>query len=360
MKIINTSYIILTSLLIFVASCKKSPPTPIVEYKKSKGVFICNEGNYTYGNASLSFYDPNSKTIDNQVFYNANDFPLGDVCMSIAIKDTSGFLVINNSGKIIVLNTNTFKHIATITGLTSPRYVLIISNTKAYISDLYNTNITIFNPENFEITGSICIGNSTENMVQFGNTVFVTSWSYHNKVYKINTDTDKLTDSITVAKQPNSIVLDKNNKLWVLSDGGFPGIPGGQDTAALTKIDAATFTIEKTNKFSSSNASPTKLKINGTKDTLFFINGTWAGGGSSDFGIFKMPVNAEILPDIPFIPQEDNLFYGLGIDPVTSEIYVSDAIDYLQKGIVYRFSSAGSKIDSFKTDIIPSYFGFKK
>jgi len=225
MKIINTTYIILTSLLIFVSSCKKSPPTPTVEYKKSKGVFICNEGNYTYGNTSLSFYDPNTKSIDNQVFYNANNFPLGDVCMFMTIKDTLGFLVINNSGKIIVLNTNTFKHIATITGLTSPRYVLIISNTKAYISDLYNTNITIFNPENFEITGSVNIRNNTESIAKFGNTVFATSWSYNNKVYKINTDTDKLTDSLTVTKQPNSIVLDKNNKLWVLSDGGFPGIP---------------------------------------------------------------------------------------------------------------------------------------
>ena len=359
MKFVNTSYIILTSLLIFVVSCKKSPPTPTVEYKKSKGVFICNEGNYTYGNASLSFYEPNTKTIDNQVFYNANDFPLGDVCMSMTIKDTLGFLVINNSGKIIILNTNTFKHIATITGLTSPRYILIISNTKAYISDLYNKNIAIFNPETFEITGSIRIGNSTENMVQFENRVFATSWSYNNKVYKINTDTDKLTDSLTVAKQPNSIILDKNNKLWVLSDGGFPGIPGGQDTAALTKIDASTFTIEKTYKFSSSDASPTQLKINGTKDTLFFINGTWASGGSFDFGIFRMPVNAEFLPDISFIPQEDKLFYGLGIDPVTSEIYVSDAIDYLQKGIVFHYKSDATMIDSFKTDIIPSYFCFK-
>ncbi len=350
---------LLFMLILFGISCKKTLPPEIVEYKKSKGVFICNEGNFTYGNASLSFYEPETETVSNNIFYNANNFPLGDVCMSATIKDSLIFLVINNSGKISVINTKTFKHEATVTGLTSPRYILMISNTKAYITDLYDKNITIINPETFQKTGSVFIGNGTEQIVRYKNTAFVTGWSYNNKVYKIDIDTDKLVDSLTVTKQPNSIVLDKNNKLWVLSDGGFSGIPGGQEIPALTKIDAETFNIEKIINFPSTETSPSRLSLNGTRDTLYFINGSWGGTADTEKGIFRMSVNSENLPTAAFIPQNEKLFYGLGIDPVTSGIYVSDAKDYIQKGIIYYYKPEGTLQDSFKTDIIPSYFCFK-
>ncbi len=72
-----------------------------------------------------------------------------------------------------------------------------------------------------------------------------------------------------------------------------------------------------------------------------------------------MSVNSENLPVEAFIPQGEKLFYGLGTDPATSDIYVSDAVDYLQKGIIYRFRYDGTPIDTFKTGIIPSYFCFK-
>ncbi|NOZ35237.1 MAG: YncE family protein [Chlorobi bacterium] len=348
---------LLTVTSIFI-SCKKTLPEQPVEYKKSNGVFICNEGNFTYGNASLSFYEPETNTVENDIFYNTNNFPPGDVAMSMAIKDTSAYLVVNNSGKILVINTNTFKYSATISGLTSPRYILFISDTKAYVTDLYNKNIAVINPKTFTQTGSVFIGNGSEQIVKYQNFAFTVGWSFNNKVYKINTDNDKLTDSLTVTKQPNSIVLDKNNKLWVLSDGGFSGIPGGQEIPSITKIDAETFTIEKEYTFSSVETSPARLTINGTKDTLYFLNSSPSGGNESE-GIYRMPVNSDNLPDVAFIPQGDKLFYGLGIDPATSDIYVSDAIDYLQKGIVYHYKSDGTIINTFKTGIIPSYFCFK-
>ncbi|NJK94136.1 MAG: hypothetical protein HC905_03645 [Bacteroidales bacterium] len=85
-------------------------------FYEEEGVFILNEGNYTYGNSSLSFYNTQSRQISNQVFFKTNGFPVGDVLQSMTLMDSLAFLVVNNSGKVLVMNANTFKFKAIIQG----------------------------------------------------------------------------------------------------------------------------------------------------------------------------------------------------------------------------------------------------
>ena len=332
---------------------------------KTKGVFIINEGNFMYGNASLSYYNTETKEILNDVFYKTNALPLGDVAQNMQIRDSLGYIVVNNSGKIYVINVNTFKYVGKITGLTSPRHIHFVSDDKAYVTDLYAKKITIINPTTFTIIDSINVNNNdqqfyqhpTEQMVQSGKFLFINCWSYDNKILVINTETDELTDSIEVTKQPNSLQIDKNNKLWVLSDGGFAGSSYGHENAALTKIDIKTLNIEKVFKFEEITASPSKLCINRTKDTLFYIYSNF-GSSLNNKGIYKMPINSTMLPQAPFIAENSNLYYGLGIDLYNSNIYVSDAIDYVQRGNIYIYNSQGIGIDTLKAGIIPSSFCF--
>ena len=336
------------------------------ENKKGEAVFIVNEGNFMYGNASLSYYNPADSAIINNVFYNTNALPLGDVAYSMTVNDSLGYVVVNNSGKIYVINIHTFKYVGKITGLVSPRYISFVSDTKAYVTDLYAKSITVVNSANLQVTGHISLDNgnqhfnqhSTEQIVKYGGKVFVNCWSYDNKVLVIDINSDKVTDSITVAAQPNSMVLDKNGKLWVLSDGGSYGSPFGQEMAALTKIDAATQNREKVFRFNDINASPTNLTINGSGDTLWFVYNGWDGTVVDGAGVFYMPVAAGELPREPFIPQNGTLFYSLGIDPLNSDIYVSDAVDFVSPGKVYRFSASGIAKDTLTVGIIPGDFCF--
>jgi hypothetical protein len=319
---------------------------------------ILNEGNFTYSNASVSYYGPRTGQVENQVFYNANGFPLGDVALSISVHNGKAYAVINNSGKVLVFNPDNFKHISTISGLASPRYICFVNDQKAYVSDLYSPYISIIDPGSDQVTGSIHLGAGSEQMQAYGGFVYVCSWSYHDKVYRINHQTDRVTDSLTLTRQPNSMVLDADNKLWVLSDGGFQGSPDGQVAPALTRIDAESFRIERVYTFPSMASSPTRLCINGRRDTLFFLNGAWGSGQVMGSGVYAMPVNAASLPSEALIPEKGKLFYGLGIHPLSSNIYVSDAIDYMQPGMVYRYSASGLPIDSFKADISPQFFYF--
>lgn len=357
--------------MIFLQSCMKDELLHDFDISnhtdKTKGVFIINEGNFMYGNASLSYYNPETEEVINDVFYNTNALPLGDVAQSMTIRDSLGYIVVNNSGKIYVININTFKYVGKITGLTSPRYIHFINDEKAYVTDLYAKNITIINPKTFLITGNISVNNnetefyqhSTEQMVQAGKLIFVNCWSYDNKILVIDSETDLIYDSISVTKQPNSLVIDKNNKLWVLSDGGFEGSNYGQVNSALTKIDINTLTIEEIYEFSDISASPSELCINNTQDTLYYIYSSLGSGNITNAGVYKMPITAANTPESPLILADKKMFYGLGINPYNSNIYISDAIDNTQRGNVYRYTPDGVIIDTHKAGIIPSSFCFK-
>ncbi len=318
------------------------------------GLFITNEGNFQYGNATLSYYDPATKTVENEVFFRANGMKLGDVAQSMTIRDGIGWIVVNNSHVIFAIDTGTFREAGRITGFTSPRYMHFLSDDKAYVTQLWDPRIFIVNPKKYEITGYIeCPGmdfetGSTEQMVQHGRYVYVNCWSYQNRILKIDTETDAVVDELKVGIQPTSLVMDRNGKIWTITDGGYKGSPYGHEAPALYRIDTETFTVEKEFRFDFGD-QPSEIRINGTRDVLYWINDD----------IWRMDITDDRAPVRPFIDCKDTIFYGLTVDPVSGEVYVADAIDYQQQGKVYRYSPQGELLDEFYVGIIPGAFCWK-
>ena len=53
------------------------------------------------------------------------------------------------------------------------------------------------------------------------------------------------------------------------------------------------------------------------------------------------------------------IYYGLTVNPANGEVYIADAIDYQQQGMIYRYSPEGKLIDEFYVGIIPGAFCWK-
>lgn len=318
------------------------------------GLLIACEGNFQYGNATLSYYDPATATVQNEVFFRANGMKLGDVAQSMTLHSGRVWIVVNNSHVVFAIDPDTFRETGRIENFTSPRYIHFVSDTKAYVTQLWDNRIAIVNPQRYEITGYIEVpgmsasSGSTEQMVQLGDYVYCNCWSYQNRIIKIDTETDKVVDQLTVGIQPTSLVMDKYDKMWTITDGGYEGSPYGYETPSLYKIDAATFTVEKQWKFKLGDA-PSELQLNGERDKLYWINND----------IWSMDVTANRVPVRPFLVYRETKYYGLTVNPVNGEVYVADAIDYQQQGMIYRYSPEGKLIDEFYVGIIPGAFCWK-
>lgn len=347
-------------MVIAMASCNKDPirerpvdpPVPPDSASFKSGCFIINEGNFNWGNASVTFINLQTGSVEQDVFSAANQRSLGDVAQSMTVFNGRGYIVVNNSNKVEVVSLDDFKTIKTIQGFSSPRYFTVVDSAKAYVTNLHG-NISIVDLNALEVTGTIETPDWTEGMVRYQQYVFIASVGKFSestavrkaKVYIINTKLDQIVDSILTGKEPMGIVIDKKDKIWVLCTGGWDGY----EPPALLRVNPDLREVEKAFVFEGNDGVPSRLCINPGRDTIYFLRN----------GVFRMPVASGTLPSQAFIPSEDKLFYGLDVDPYTGRLWTSNAVDYVQNGWVYQYdASTGALLKSFKAGRIPGSFAF--
>lgn len=339
------NYILLFFVLSGLYACIKDKPniqpSGNINLSSNHKLYITNEGNFMYNNASVSLYNPDTKEVITDIFKTQNpNYLLGDVCQSIIKIQNTYYLVVNNSGKIVMVNADNFKVSGTITGFTSPRYILPVSFAKAYVSDLYANKITIIDLTTNQIKGSILLNGWTENMLLFYNKAFVLN-PYKYYCYVIDVIQDKIMDSIYIGKYASGLVLDKNDKLWILCSGDN----SVNDLPKLHRIDPVSLQKELSLNFSGSD-NPHHLVIDANRESLFYINQH----------VFKMNINSIQLPNSPLINNHNNNFYALYLNNYDNNLYISDAMDYVQNSSIYRYNTNGQLIHTFKAGINASGF----
>jgi YVTN family beta-propeller protein len=308
-------------------------------YLKDEGVFLVNEGNFMSGNGSLSFYSFRSATIYNDLFEEINGRPLGDIPNSMLLNGDAAFIVVNNSGKIEVTNRTTLKSLKTIRELDSPRNILVVDQVKAYVTSLWSKKITIIDLASYSVSGYIDIRRSSEAITMVNNKVYVSCWASGDEIMVIDPVSNSVIDSIRVGNEPESMVTDKNQKLWILCSGGY----SGEYYPELVTINTVTDAVEKVFQFPSKSVTPASLCINTTGDTIYYI----------EKGLKRMCISDPELPGGYFVPPSGRMFYRLSADRQNGGVFATNAVDYQQKGFLLRINSRGVVTDSARTGIIP-------
>ena len=152
------------------------------------------------------------------------------------------------------------------------------------------------------------------------------------------------------------MVLDARGKLWVVTDGGYETTEDsfGDNIPHLYRIDAATHQIEL-NQALDTDEGGVQLATTPDGTVLYLINND----------VYRMNITDAHLPVRPFIQAERNVrgirnkLYGIGVNPHNGEIYVADAVDYSQAGVIRRYSPDGTLLDQFRVGINPNGFAFK-
>ena len=336
----------LFAFVVLQACVKDKPQNPVlsnVQLSNERKVYVVNEGVFTNGNASVSLYDPASgEVVENMYAAKNNNAAVGDVAQSLSYINGSYYLVVNNSGNILICDKE-FKKTGQISQLSSPRYILPVTNQKAYVSDYNSNTIHIIDLNTHLKTGSIPCPGWTERMALIYNTAFVTNIR-RNYLYVINTVTDVIFDSIAVGPNAAGVVLDKQDKLWVLS----PGDAQKNIAARLHRINPLNSKVELSLDFAAGQ-SPGNLCLSRNRDTLYFLNQ----------GIYRLSIADQALPASAWVNGGTKNFYGLGVNPNDHTVYAADALDFNQRSNIYVYDAQGNQKTFFKAGINANGFYFE-
>ncbi|RAV99792.1 YncE family protein [Pseudochryseolinea flava] len=325
------------------------------EVNFESGVLIVNEGKFQAGTGTVDFYNPNTGESVLNIFKNDEGFA-GDVLQSITFYNDRAFLVLNGDNKIEVANSKDFKSITAYSApiLDKPRYVQIVGE-KAYVSvwgpysetwSLDNSVVLVLNANTMAPLDTIYTYDGTENLLYDGKYLFASNNKFGNSsiVLVIDPTDNSVKHELELSAGPEGLVIDKNNKLWVITTGTY-----GATSGKLFRVNATTFEIEE--EITIEGQPSGDLATNAAKDEILYRVGK---------NIYKIAIGATSAPAEAFINASDvTKPYALNVDPKTGDIYVGDANDNASPGEVFIYKADGTFKTSFVSGISPGQFIFR-
>jgi hypothetical protein len=340
------------SVLFFLAtSCEKINEEPLVTINNLKGMFVVCEGVCGNADGDISFYDSKTGQTTRNIFYSANGVELGDVVQSFEIVDTLGFIVVNNSRKVTVVNMKDFKTVKTINGFSYPRSVVRADDKTVYVSNgngysdnyIYSIDLTTL-----EKSDSLEIATGPEKLITVNSKVYAAicgGWNNDgNTVIHIDPVSFSIVNTYTVGSVPVDIVVDKDDNVWAYCK-GIPDYTNWPDVtysgAGISMINTSAKTVNFFPITSMSSSGINNISVSKDGSIIYYLNDA----------LYSMPVTAAVLPTNKLADQQ---FYGLDVDPQTGNIVCLDAVN--SKAVI--FSTSGLKQTEFETATFPNSVTF--
>lgn len=365
----RNTYYFLSAILLLLASCRGDEPVPTPrDITVSSGFYLLNEGNKGNNMATLDYYDYTNSTYSLNIYTERNPSvvkELGDVGNDLQIYGNRLYAVINCSNFIEVTDLKTTKHIGMIQ-IPSCRYIVFHRN-KAYVSsyasadgsDLYAKQgyVAQVDTTTLQVERIVAVGSQPEEMVIIGeklyvaNSMCVSTGEMDRTVSVIDLNTFTEIKKIDVAVNLHRMKADRYGYIYVSSRGDY--YDGKSD---IYMIDSRTDEVK-----GSLSIPVTNMCISG--DSLYVLAKEFnyiTGYSESTYGIINTRTHTVLTRN--FISDgtdsKIDMPYGIAVNPVSKEILITDAKDFITPGIVYSFSSNGRKNWEHVAGEIPSNIAF--
>ena len=335
----NYRLLIILGLIAFVWNGCKPDEEDLPDTFTGAKVLIANQGNFGWGEGTLSVYYEGSETIDNEVYKRVNGESVGNVFQSIAKVEDKFYFVINNSGRLVVADTG-FKKIDVVDDFISPRYFYQTDKYTGYMTDLYANKIYLMDLASNTSTAVLPTNHWAEKGVIAGDLFWYTAPAT-NKIFSLDITSDQFKDSIVVGEKPESIIRDKNGVIWVLCKGD----ESKNESAKLTSVrieggDITVISFDIT-------GVPTSLAYDKENNSVYFLSDK----------IWVLRINEGSQPET-WLEIPNAAFYTVAVNPASGDVYVSDVKDFVSKSTIYRYSREGALLDEFSAGIIAGDFFF--
>lgn len=339
------------------------------EYTSLQGFYLLNEGNMNSNKATLDYYNFRTGRYTRNVFAFANpNVPkeMGDVGNDLGIYGSKLYAVINCSNKIDVMDKNSVKKIgqidipncryikfyggyAYVTSYAGPVELSPEYTQRGYVAKIDTATLQVvdkclvgFQPDELDIVnGKIYVANSGGYMVP----------NYENTVSVIDIDTFNEDSRIEIAINLQCCKADSRGMLWLSSRGDYY-----DNQSKLYVYDTRHQRLAKTLDLRVSN-----MWLDG--DSLYVI-GAQFSYVTMNYETTYAIINTLTMEQVSskFITDGTDasivMPYGIAVNPITKDIYVTDASSYVDAGRLYCFSSDGIKKWDVRTGDIPAHFVF--
>ena len=340
------------------------------------GFYLLNEGNMGSNKSTLDYFDFATGEYHRNIYASVNPHvpkELGDVGNDLQIYGSRLYAVINCSNKIEVMCKFTARRIGQI-NIPNCRYIRFHEG-YAYVTSYagpveLNPNYTQlgyvakvdtatlqvvarclvgFQPDELEIVDFPLEGGLRGAKIYVANSGGYMFPNYESTVSVIDIETFTETKRIEVARNLHRVRADKRGNLWVTSRGDYYTQP-----SKLYKVDTATDTLKD-----SLDIAVSHFWLDG--DSLYIYGVEWSYitmSNTTTYGIVDVAKKEIVSRNFITDGTEKNIRipYGIMVNPISKDIYVTDARNYVSPGTLYCFDRNGVLKWSVRTGDIPAHF----
>lgn len=368
---------LLTALCAVFSGCRKDVVVfPAEEEQKGEkqisevtGFYLLNEGNMGSNKATLDYYDYATATYSRNIYAEANpDVPkeLGDVGNDLKIYGGRLYAVINCSNKIEVMDAKTAKRIGQV-DIPNCRYITF-DGKYAYVTsyagpvslDVSHAQIGYvarFDTATLAIDGQCLVGYQPDELAAVDGKLYVANSGgymvpdYDHTVSVIDIASFTETKRIDVAKNLWRVRADGHGQLWVSSRGDYYGT-----AAKLYCIDTKTDKV-----VDSLDVAVSALDITG--DSLYACATAWDYINYEEvvsYAIVDVRTRKVVTTNFITDGTEAQIQkpYGIKVHPLTRDVFVTDAKNYVTPGMLHCYGQDGVLKWSVRTGDIPGEISF--